>query len=42
MTTAVPLYPEKLRLNIDPESLGFQKLSQLESYIAGIQAGETC
>ncbi|RKX60153.1 MAG: ATP-dependent protease [Thermodesulfobacteriota bacterium] len=31
MTTIVPLDPEKLRLNINPESLGFQKLSQLKT-----------
>ncbi len=31
MTTIVPLDPEKLRLNIDPQSLGFQQLSQLET-----------
>lgn len=31
MTTIVPLDPEKLHLNIDPQSLGFQKLSQLET-----------
>jgi hypothetical protein len=31
MTTIVPLDPEKLRLKIDPQSLGFQQLSQLET-----------
>jgi lon-related putative ATP-dependent protease len=31
MTSIVPLNPEKLRLNIDPQNLGFQKLSQLET-----------
>jgi lon-related putative ATP-dependent protease len=31
MATIVPLDPEKLRLKIDPQSLGFQQLSQLET-----------
>lgn len=31
MTANVSLDPEKLRLNIDPQSLGFQQLSQLET-----------
>ncbi len=31
MTTIVPLDPEKLRLNIDPQSLGFQQLSRLKT-----------
>jgi lon-related putative ATP-dependent protease len=31
MTTIVPLDPEKLRLKIEPQSLGFEQLSQLET-----------
>ncbi|PXF58682.1 MAG: ATP-dependent protease [Deltaproteobacteria bacterium] len=31
MTTIVPLDPKKLRLNIDPQSLGFQQLSWLKT-----------
>ena len=40
MTTVVPLGPEKLRLNIDPQSLKFQHLSQFEAKEESILAQE--
>ncbi len=40
MTSVVPLEPERLRLNIDPQSLGFQRLSEFEAREGSILAQE--